>query len=478
MQETLLQFIRHLRHAGVTISTAETLDAMSVAAQLGYRDKTLLYHGLAACLAKTDEQRQQYHSCFKQFFEFDLKPDVANESEETAENESSESEANDAMSGQGSMGGGGGSGQGNQGQSGQNQSGQDQEQSRSPKSEAQNFDQLRADVIRAAAQAQLEQLRFPTQRGIFRRRILEALNDPQRQSEIQALGNGDAQQQERSRWLQQQRDIQLEMVREMIDRQLLLTNNAEARATQEALMRDSSLSAMDQYYRKKLPPLIRKLAKKLASRHKQRLHRAKRGKPDLGKTLRRNIAYGGVPFNRYWRQKKREKSEIYVLCDLSGSVSAWSEVLMLFVQALAEVLPNTRSFVFCGRSHEVSEEFKSFPAEQALALIRHKHGMGSSDYGLALNSFRDQIIDKVNRRSCIIILGDGRGNGGDTGIDALRELYQRARLLLWFNPEPQSNWNTGDSEIRRYQSASHYVAECGSLRKLEYLLDDLLTLMR
>ncbi len=475
MQDTLLQFIRHLRHGGLSISTAETLDAMSVAAEIGYQDKTLLFHGLASCLAKSEEDRENYTQCFKQFFEFDLSPAEPSKPSDADHNPSANDSASTAtelaenpLPGEGGESSNGGGGSGSQAQGGKSEGAQAQ---------GHNTDQLRAEVMRAAAEAQLENLRYPTQRGIFRRRMLEALNDPQRQADIQQLAEGDSGQQARGHWLQQQRGLQLAMVRELIDRQLLLNNNAEARTIQEALMRDSSLTAMDNYYRSKLPPLIRKLAKKLASRHRQRLHRTKRGKPDMGKTLRRNIAYGGVPFKRYWRQQKREKSDIYVLCDLSGSVSAWSQVLMLFVQALAEVLPNTRSFVFCGRSIEVTEEFRNYPAEQALAIIQKKHGMGSSDYGLALHSFREQISDKINRRSCIIILGDGRGNGGETGIDALRELYHRAKLLLWFNPEPQNSWNTGDSEIKRYQTASHFVAECGSLRKLEYLLDELLSLL-
>lgn len=473
MEDTLLQFIRHLRHGGVSISTAETLDAMAVAAELGYGDKALLFHGLASCLAKSEEQRRDFARCFSQFFDFELTPPEQGadcqqnqHDQQHTKNNAAQNEQNPAAGSAGSMGGGGsGSGEGNSGHGAANQN-------------TINTDQLRAEVMRAAAQINLEALRFPTQRGIFRRRMLEALGDPQRREDIAQLSQGSESEQQRGAWLSQLRERQLTMVKEMIDRQLLLNNNAEARATQEALMRDTSLSAMDQYYRKKLPPLIRKLAKKLASRHRQRLHRAKRGKPDLGKTLRRNIGHGGVPFKRYWRQKKRERSEIYILCDLSGSVSAWSQVLLLFVQALAEVLPNTRSFVFCGRAVEVTEEFKNTSAEQALAVIQHKHGLGGSDYGLALTSFRDLIADKLNRRSCVIILGDGRGNGGNTGIEALRDIYHRARLLLWFNPEPQSNWNSGDSEIRRYQTASHYVAECGSLRKLEYLLDELLSLLR
>jgi uncharacterized protein len=464
MEDTLLQFIRHLRHHGVSVSTAETLDAMQVAATLGYSDKALLYHGLSSCLAKTEEERDQYQLCFQRFFEFSDANKATTSNDPAGEHPPGAENAEPPPSGDG-QGSGSGAGMG----------GADSPADAQTDS---NQDQLRAEVIRAAAEVGLDKLRYSTQRGVYRRRMLDALGDGTRQAEIRRLAEGDDAEQARGQWLSRQRELQISMVKEMIDRQLLLNNNAENREIQEQLMRDSAISALDQYYLKKLPQLIRKLAKKLASRHRQRLHRAKRGKPDLGKTLRRNLAYGGIPFHRFWRQKKREKSEIFILCDLSGSVSTWSRVLMLFVQSLADVLPNTRSFVFCGKSYEVSDYFKNYSDEEALAKIQQQYGMGGSDYGLALTSFRDQIIDRVNRRSCIIILGDGRGNGGNTGIDALRELYQRARILLWFNPEPQSRWNTGDSEIRRYQSAAHYVAECGSLRKLEHLLDDLLNLLR
>lgn len=452
MDTTLLQFIRHLRHAGLAISTAETLDAVQVAASLGYGDRQLLHDGLASALAKSDDHRQLFSDCFGHFFALtEPSPPAQPKAGSAPQGDSAQGEVSGQGEGQGEgQGGGGGMGS----------------------------DGLRAELMRAAAEVNLSAMEFPTQRGIFRRRVLDALQDNQRRADIAQLANGDPPERQQATWLSGQRDRQLALLDELLDRQLVLANNASSREFQEALIRDSQVSALDSYYRAKLPPLIRKLAKKLASKHRQRYRRAKRGRLDLGKTLHRSIGHGGVPFERYWQRRRREKSEIFLLCDLSGSVSNWSQVLMLFMQALAEVLPNTRSFVFCGESIEVSDLFRQHDADQAVALIQQRHGLGSSDYGRALNSFHRQVEDSINRRSTIIILGDGRGNGGDSGIAALRQLYQRARLTLWFNPESQNRWNTGDSEIRRYQTACHYVAECGSLRKLERLLDELLTLIR
>jgi uncharacterized protein with von Willebrand factor type A (vWA) domain len=460
VDETLLQFIRHLRNHGLAISTAETLDAMRVVATLGYSDPSLLRDGLASCLAKTVDDHSNFAECFERFFQTQVGAHPNETSDAASDKPSDDTENNGEGDGAGEgEGEGAGNGQGSGG------TGSSQRDSATLN-----------EVIRAAAEVGLENIQFRTQRGVYRRKILNALNDEQKQSDIQQLL--DAGEDEQAHLLEQVRQHQIATVKEVIDRQLLLNNDAAGKQLRDATLKDTSLSAMEHYHRERLPPLIRKLAKKLASRHRQRHKRARRGKLDLGKTLRRNIAYGGIPFHRFWKTTRKDKSDIFVLCDISGSVSAWSRVLLLFVQALSDVLPNTRSFIFCGQSIEVTDLFKQYPADEAMAIIQQRHGLGGSDYGLALNSFWNQIEDKLNRRSCVIILGDGRGNGGDTGIEALRSIYHRAKLVLWFNPESHYSWNTGDSEIRRYQSASHYVAECGSLRKLERLLDQLLSLLR
>lgn len=481
MDNTLLQFIRHLRHHGLPVSTAETLDAMQVTAALGYSDPDLLRDGLASCLAKTVDDNDTFGLCFERFFHLGG-AQAANDPEQNQlpSTEQAATDAPDAENGVDAKGEGTGEGDGDGDANGQDQSsGEGQSDAALPGKGGGGGgqgSQTRAEVMRAAAEVGLENIQFRTQRGIYRRRILDALGDKQRQSDIQQLL--DAGDKDGANWLEQIRLGQIDAVTDVINRQLLLNNDAANRAIRDDIIQNSSLSAMESYHRDRLPPLIRKLAKKLAARHRQRQRHARKGKLNLGKTLSRNIAYGGIPFHRYWKTTRKDKTDIYVLCDISGSVSAWSRVLLLFMQALNEVLPSTRCFVFCSRSIEVTDLFRQYPADEALAIVQQRHGLSSSDYGIALNTFHEQIAEKLNRRSCVIILGDGRGNGGDSGIGSLREIYHRARLVLWFNPESQHNWNTGDSEIRRYQSATHYVAECGSLRKLERLLDGLLSLVR
>ena len=384
MDNTLLQFIRHLRHHGLPVSTAETLDAMQVTAALGYSDPILLRDGLASCLAKTVDDNDTFALCFDQFFHLDHSQDANSSDSQAANTEQNLPSSEQANEGEGGDGDGqaSGEGQGDSAMPGKGGGGGGQ------------GSQTRAEVMRAAAEAGIENIQFRTQRGVFRRRILDVLGDKQRQIEIQALR--EAGNDERANWLEQIRDAQIAAVIDVINRQLLLNNDASSRAIRDDILQNSSLSAMESYHRERLPPLIRKLAKKLASRHRQRHRHARKGKLDLGKTLRRNIAYGGIPFHRFWKTTRKDKSEIFVLCDISGSVSAWSRVLLLFMQALSDVLPSTRCFVFCGRSIEVTDLFRQYPADEALAIVQQRHGLGSSDYGLALNTFRDQIADKLH----------------------------------------------------------------------------------
>ena len=57
---------------------------------------------------------------------------------------------------------------------------------------------------------------------------------------------------------------------------------------------------------------------------------------------------------------------------------------------------------------------------------------------------------------------------------AIAELDDRSKRIIWLNPEARLSWNTGDSEMRRYQAYSHQVEECNSLMHLERVIGNLL----
>ena len=233
------------------------------------------------------------------------------------------------------------------------------------------------------------------------------------------------------------------------------------------------LNNIEHMYLKKVHELVRKMAKKLASRHSRRRRQLKRGQLNMGKTIRKGIPNEGVMFNTYWRQVRKEKPQILAVCDVSGSVAAYAKFLLLFLYSLQDVLPKVRSFAFSSHLGEVSEYFDQHPVEKAIELVNWKYG-GATDYGNSLTDFAKLALDDINSNTTVIILGDARNNNGDPRLDIMQGIYQRSRQVLWLNPESRRAWGSGDSEMLRYQSACHFTAECNNLKQLERIVDQLL----
>jgi uncharacterized protein with von Willebrand factor type A (vWA) domain len=113
-------------------------------------------------------------------------------------------------------------------------------------------------------------------------------------------------------------------------------------------------------------------------------------------------------------------------------------------------------------------------ADVAIAAVLKRIGMRSTDYGVALQDFCDLHLSKLDKRTTVIILGDGRTNYVDPRIDLLRAINQRARAVIWLNPEPETFWTRGDSEMERYRRFCHVVKTCNTLKGLERIIDDVL----
>ena len=147
--------------------------------------------------------------------------------------------------------------------------------------------------------------------------------------------------------------------------------------------------------------------------------------------------------------------------------------LLLFLYSLQDVLPKVRSFAFSSHLGEVSSYFDEYPVEKAIELVNWKYG-GATDYGSSLRDFARLALDDINSNTTVIILGDARNNNGDPALEIMQAIYQRARQVIWLNPESRRVWGSGDSEMLRYQSACHFSAECNNLKQLERIVDQLL----
>jgi uncharacterized protein with von Willebrand factor type A (vWA) domain len=221
-------------------------------------------------------------------------------------------------------------------------------------------------------------------------------------------------------------------------------------------------------------PLTRRLAGRLAQKRRHR----RRGPLDFRRTIRESLGTGGVPVDPVYRKPRPSKPELFVLADISGSVSTFAAFTLQLMFALRSQFSRVRSFVFVDGIDEVTEVLQQAP--DVIDATRHINAMGSgvwldgrSDYGHALESFWERWGEQVRRRTTVIVLGDARTNYHDPAEGVLKAVRQRAAHLFWLNPEPRAAWNSGDSVIASYQPFCDAVHECRNIRQLKHFVEEL-----
>lgn len=466
MQDRLVSFIQVLRSHDVRISPAETLDAMEVAALLGYADPRRLEDGLGAALAKTAEEQAIFRRCFERFFHQQLTDFAVSPGERHGDDAPGPAAAVAQDSG---------------GASGGQAALQAAAQSspglgallQSPLMQGlleNDSARLSLELTRAAGAAGLPQIRMFTQKGQYTRKILQQMGEAQfREAVLELERAGDP----ALPVLLRYRDSLRERVRDHVEQEYLLHAEGHNRRFLEQILAETRLNNIDAAHMQRVRELVRRMARRLAARHAHRRRRSRRGQLNAAQTLRRGVATDGVLFNTVWRRRRRDRPQVLAVCDVSGSVAAYARFLLLFLYSVQEVLPRVRSFAFSSHLGEVSQLFRELPVEVAIEATNRRYG-GATDYGTSLTDFKKLVFDDVDSATTVLILGDARNNHGDARLDVLQGIYRRAHRVIWLNPESRRAWGTGDSEMLRYQTACHVTAECNNLKQLDRIIDQLI----
>ena len=219
--------------------------------------------------------------------------------------------------------------------------------------------------------------------------------------------------------------------------------------------------------RQAIRPLARKLAARIARRRRLRRH----GRLDARRTIRRSLSAGGVPLEPAFRYPKASKADLYLLCDVSGSVAEFAHFTMSLLYAMNEEFSRIRSFAFVDGIDEVTKVFDDrsiqLDARHLLARADVVWADGHSDYGHVFERFWNVYgLGALGPRTTVIITGDARNNYRDPGLAALRAIQECARKVYWLNPEPRPEWNTTDSIMAAYAPYCDGVFEARNLRQL------------
>lgn len=197
---------------------------------------------------------------------------------------------------------------------------------------------------------------------------------------------------------------------------------------------------------------------------------------DVRKTMRASLETGGVPLNLSYKPRRPRKPEIYVLCDVSTSVSSASTFFLSVLHALHDSFRKLRSFVFIERISEVTGVFEDERDFSAISeRITSEGGVadisGYTDYGRVWREFLEDVSSDLGPRSTVIVLGDARTNGRPPAAEAFAQVTERANRTFWLNPEPELYWNYGDSVMDAYVPFCDGVFECWKTEHLVRFVD-------
>jgi uncharacterized protein len=452
MREELHRFFRAARGAGVRVSPAESIDAMKAVADVGFADRDILRDTLLLTLAKNQDEKRALAETFDLFFS---RPEVKDDTApEDAPKDTANSAAPSAMADE-------------IGEAG------------APPPElgelaqmlmSQDRNAVAAALANAANAASLSDIRYFTQRGIFSTRILNQLGIERLRDDLDALTSTNPAEAER---LAAALTALRENVSEVVSQALTLYGREESENLRNEILRNAPLARLERRQVEQMKALIHAMARRLRERYSKPRKRQRRGHLDIRRTLRRNAAWGGVPFLTSWKRRHRDRPQIVALCDVSGSVAQVSDFFLLLIHSLHEVVDDVRSFAFSGHLIEVSDILESQSPEAAMREIMSKVGFGSSDYGGSLVDFEKGWIKTVTPKTTVIVLGDARTNNLDPRADILRRISERSKRLVWLNPEGRMAWGWGDSEMPRYAAFCSVVRQCATAKQLERAVSDI-----
>lgn len=240
-----------------------------------------------------------------------------------------------------------------------------------------------------------------------------------------------------------------------------------------------SFEALSENEREKLRQEVRRIVTQLRSRAALRRKRGDKGKFDAKGTVRTNLRYGGVPIELRFKQKKLKPS-VVLLLDVSQSMRYLTEFMLRFMYELHDQISRMTILLFYADLTECEADVLRLIGDghedDAFELIRrvHPYRPYATDLGRGLETLYNRHLRAIDRRTTVMIVGDGRNNDNPSRADLVKDLGERAKQLIWLNPENEQQWFDGDSDMQKYAPYCDAVWIVRNLAQLSAAVDKLL----
>jgi hypothetical protein len=159
---------------------------------------------------------------------------------------------------------------------------------------------------------------------------------------------------------------------------------------------------------------------------------------DLRSTLRASARGNAdlIPLQR--RSPQRRHPPLVVLCDISGSMSRYSRMLLHFVHAITNDRDRVHTFLFGTRLTNITRHLRHRDVDVALSAISQAVAdwSGGTRIGASLATFNLRWSRRVlGQNAVVLLISDGLDRDGGADLsEAMDRLHRSCRKLIWLNP--------------------------------------------
>lgn len=175
------------------------------------------------------------------------------------------------------------------------------------------------------------------------------------------------------------------------------------------------------------------------------LRRTRRRRPDptgpildLRGTLRASLRQGGEVLDLARSRRTTRPPPLVVLCDISGSMARYAQILLHFLHAVASDRDRVHTFLFGTRLSNISRQLRHRDPEVAFQMVAHAvpDFSGGTRIGDAIDTFNREWGRRVLGQGAIaLLISDGLDRDGATGLpQAMERLHKSCARLIWLNP--------------------------------------------
>jgi uncharacterized protein with von Willebrand factor type A (vWA) domain len=425
LTDNLLKFIEILRTAGIRVSISESIDTVEALKHVNIMSKSQVKTAMAACLAKSEEERRIFSEAFDEYFvPYDIRAEHI--SKKTREIELKKQEILNEVSQLNFQG----------------------EQIELP------------DELKEVYSDLLEEEKRSIQQFLEKTSTGKNVSSDRHKDIVEEMIKG------RLRKMQGGAPTPSEGVLQQVASEAgIIAGEVIDQVKKENSLLYKNIGDISD---KDIPAVIR-LIKVIVSRINRNITRrfrnsSKKSRLDLKKTIRSNLNTGGALFTLRYRSRRPRKNKMVMLCDVSASMYRFSGFVMQFIAGIHSNFSSTDSYIFSDDIEHINIRGFLNAADIEQRIRNSPVWRRGTDISRALEVLLNKRHSLINSSTILLIVSDAKTINSDEALGNIKAIKGKVKRILWLNPIPEKDWD----KIKNIQEFRKYcdMLDCSTLEKL------------